>query len=172
MRYLILVVVILCISLIGWWLWKTSPEREEETPLKPKLVIEGGEIVGMYEGRKSFILKADSFKAETETTAIIDGKIEGSVFDENGELLVSFDGVGGEVNLVTSDFKIYSKGRIRGKDFEVIADTLNWENRNSIFEANGNIKVRIASYEVRCTSIRADFIAQRIELLGNPVLEF
>ncbi|MGC8971969.1 MAG: hypothetical protein ACP5K2_07200 [bacterium] len=172
MRYLTLIAIILCISLIGWWLWKTSPEREEEAPSRPKLVIEGGEIVGMYEGRKSFILKADRFKAETETTAIIYGKIEGSVFNENGELLVSFDGIGGEVNLVTSDFRIYSKGRIRGKDFEVLADRLNWENRNSIFEANGNIEVRIASYRVRCTNIRADFIAQRIELLGNPVLEF
>ncbi len=172
MRYLTLIAIILCISLIGWWLWRSSPEREKEPVTGPKLLIEGGEIVGMYEGRKSFILKADRFKAETETNAIIDGKIEGSVFDEKGELLVSFEGIGGEVNLVTSDFRIYSKGKIRGKDFEVFADSLNWENRNSIFEANGDIEVRIASYKVRCRNIRADLIAQRIELSGNPVLEF
>lgn len=172
MKYLTVIIVIICLSLLSWWLWKTSPEEEKETTPKPKLVIEGGEIVGMYEGRRSFILKAERFTARTETIATIDGKIEGSVFDENGDLIVSFEGVGGEVNLVNSDFKIYSKGRIKGKDFEVLADSLNWENRNSIFEANGNIEVRISSYRARCSNIRADFIAQKIELSGNPVLEF
>lgn len=172
MKYLIVITVILCLSLLSWWLWKTSPEKEEEKPLGPKLIIEGGEIVGMYEGRKSFVLKAERFTARTETTAIIDGRIEGSVFDENGDLIVSFEGIGGEINLVNSDFRIYSKGRVRGKDFEVLADSLNWENRNSTFEANGNIEVRISSYRARCSNIRADFIAQKIELSGNPVLEF
>ncbi|MBC7319254.1 hypothetical protein H5T89_01285 [bacterium] len=172
MRYLTVVIVALCIALLSWWLWKTSPEKEKETTPGPKLIIEGGEIVGMYQGRRSFILKAERFIAKTETTAVIDGRIEGSVFDEHGELIVSFEGIGGEVNLVNSDFKIYSKGRIKGKDFEVLADNLNWENRSNIFEANGNIEVRISSYRAKCMNIRADFIAQKIELSGNPVLEF
>ncbi|MCX7795208.1 MAG: hypothetical protein N2380_01610 [bacterium] len=172
MKHLTVIIVIICLFLLSWWLWKTSPEKEEETVPKPKLVIEGGEIVGMYEGRRSFVLKAERFTARTETTATIDGKIEGSVFDEKGDLIVSFEGIGGEVNLVNNDFKIYSKGKIKGKDFEVLADSLNWENRNSIFEANGNIEVRISSYRARCSNIRADFIAQKIELSGNPVLEF
>lgn len=172
MKYLTVIIVIICLFLLSWWLWKTSPEEEKETPPGPKLVIEGGEIVGMYEGRRSFILKAERFTARTETTATIDGKIEGSVFDENGDLIVSFEGVGGEVNLVNNDFRIFSQGRIKGKDFEVLADSLNWENRNSIFEANGNIEVRISSYRARCSNIRVDFIAQKIELSGNPVLEF
>lgn len=172
MKYLTLTIAVLFIFLISWWLWKTSPEREEEMSSRPKLVIEGGEIVGMYEGRRSFTLKAERFTAKTETTAVIDGKIEGSVFDENGNLLVSFEGIGGEVNLINSDFRIYSKGRIRGKDFEVLADSLNWENKNNIFEASGNIEVHISSYRIRCMNIKADFIAQKIELSGKPILEF
>lgn len=173
MRYVIVISIILCIAFLSWWLWRTAPEKEEEEKVSgPKIVIEKGEIVGMYEGRKSFILKADSFKTRTEDIAIIDGNIEGTVFGEDGEIIVSFEGLGGEIDLKNSNFKIYSKGRIKGKDLEVIADGINWDNTSNIFEADGDIEVRLNSYRVRCKKIKANFLAQVIELSGNPVLEF
>jgi len=173
MRYVVVVSVILCIALLSWWLWRSSPERKEEEVVSgPKLVIEKGEIIGMYEGRRSFILKADDFKAETETVAIVDGKIEGTVFDENGEIIASFEGLGGEVDLRSSNFKIYSGGRIKGKGFEVIANTITWNNSSNMFEANGDVNVYFNSYRVKCRDIKADFASQVIELSGSPVLEF
>lgn len=173
MKYVTVASIILCIALLSWWLWVSSPEREEKEEFSgPKLVVEKGEIVGMYEGRKSFILKADSFKTKTEDIAIIDGKIEGTIFDENGEIIVSFEGLGGEVDLRSSNFKIYSGGKIRGKDLEVIGDSISWNNNSNIFEANGNIEVHLNSYKIKCRNIRADFSAQLIELSGSPVLEF
>ncbi|HOK30390.1 MAG TPA: hypothetical protein PLH42_07390 [bacterium] len=173
MRYAVVVSVILCIALLSWWLWMSSPEREEEEVVSgPKIVIEKGEIIGMYEGRRSFILKADDFKTKTETVATVDGKIEGTVFDENGEIIASFEGLGGEVDLRNSNFKIYSGGRIKGEGFEVVANTITWNNSSNMFEANGDVNVHLNSYMVKCRDMKADFAAQVIELSGSPVLEF
>lgn len=173
MRYVVIASIILSVALLGWWLWRTAPEREEEKEVSgPKIVIEKGEIIGMYKGRKSFILRADNLNTKTEDIAVIDGNIKGAIFDEDGEMIVSFEGLGGEVDLRNSNFKIYSKGRIKGKDLEVLADSIDWDNTSSVFRADGNIEVRLNSYKVRCRSIRADFLAQVIELSGKPVLEF
>jgi uncharacterized membrane protein YcaP (DUF421 family) len=171
MRYVITILIIVGIALLSWWLWRSSLE---ETPVsnKPKIVVEEGEVVGMINGRKSFELKVDSFQNKTQDSAILRGRIEGKVFDEKGEIIVSFSGIDGEMNFANSDFKIYSNGKIKGENIEVIANSISWINNNALFEANGDIKVKFSSYNARCSNIRANFLTQKVELWGNLVVNF
>jgi hypothetical protein len=126
----------------------------------------------MIGGRKSFYLKVDSFQNKTQDSAILKGHIEGNVYDEKENIIVSFSGVDGEIDFANSDFKIYSNGRIKGENIDVTADSISWINSKALFEANGNIRVKFGSYSARCNNIRADLLAQKVELWGNLVVNF
>ncbi|MGC9064817.1 MAG: hypothetical protein ACP5JL_09090, partial [bacterium] len=118
MRYGITILIIVGIALLSWWLWKSSLE---ETPVSkgPKIVVEGGEVIGMTKGRKIFELKVDSFQNKTEESAILKGHIDGKVYDEKENVIVSFSGVNGEIDFTNSNFNIYSRGRIKGEGIDV-----------------------------------------------------
>jgi len=171
MKYGITVLVIVGIALLSWWLWKSSLE-ETKVSNEPRIVVEGGEVIGMIKGRKSFELKVDSFQNKTQDSAVLKGKIEGKVFDEKGGITVSFSGIDGEINFANGDFKIYSNGRIKGENLEVIANSISWKNNNALFEANGDITVKLNSYKARCNNIRANFLTQKVELWGSLVVNF